>query len=123
MTPFSTLADTCDPSLPGCNPESYAPVVIGSLLVALAFLLIVAGIVVLVVILIVRGRRKRNAASGGGSEVPGASTGSQAPASWQADPTRRFRWRWWDGRSWTDNVSDGGPPQIDRGDETHFDPQ
>ncbi|MGV1037009.1 MAG: DUF2510 domain-containing protein [Candidatus Nanopelagicales bacterium] len=118
MTPFSMLADTCDPSLPGCEPENYSPALVGSLLVALAFLLIVAGIVVVVVILIVRSGRRRNAVSRGSSEMGSASTLSQAPAGWFADPTHRFHWRWWDGRSWTDNVSDGGPPQIDRDDET-----
>lgn len=118
MTPFSTLVDTCNPSLPGCQPENYAPALVGSLLVILAFLLIIAGVIVLVIVLIVRTSRRGNVSSQGASEVPGTSTVGQALPGWFADPTKRFQWRWWDGSNWTETVSDGGPPQIDRGDAT-----
>ena len=32
------------------------------------------------------------------------------PGSWQPDPEGRFEYRWWDGRSWTDQVSHQGRP-------------
>jgi uncharacterized protein (AIM24 family) len=34
------------------------------------------------------------------------------PGSWQPDPEGRFEYRWWDGRSWTDQVSHQGRPGI-----------
>ena len=34
-------------------------------------------------------------------------TGPNA-GSWQPDPAGRYEYRWWDGRSWTDQVSQGG---------------
>ncbi|MFI5889771.1 DUF2510 domain-containing protein [Actinoplanes sp. NPDC051513] len=35
------------------------------------------------------------------------------PASWQADPTGRYRHRWWDGIRWTDRVANGNVQAID----------
>ena len=35
------------------------------------------------------------------------------PASWQPDPTGRHQFRWWDGASWTDHVSDNGQASHD----------
>lgn len=35
------------------------------------------------------------------------------PPSWAADPTRRFQYRWWDGRHWTHFVSRGGQTLSD----------
>lgn len=116
MTPFSTLADACNPQLPGCQPEEHTLVPIGLLLVALALLLVVAGVIVLVVILIMRGGRGRKVASRGASEAPGVGAGGKARAGWFPDPIQESQWRWWDGSDWTDTVSDGGSPQIDPGD-------
>lgn len=53
------------------------------------------------------------------SSPPGERRGSsttgreQAPAGWHPDPTGRHRVRWWDGRTWTDYVSDSGPTLLD----------
>ena len=33
---------------------------------------------------------------------------SSTPAAWHPDPTGRHEYRYWDGQSWTDHVSDGG---------------
>jgi hypothetical protein len=46
---------------------------------------------------------------GGWEPTPSPLLVSTPPPSWQADPTGPYRWRWWDGRQWTDHVS-GGPP-------------
>jgi hypothetical protein len=35
------------------------------------------------------------------------------PASWQPDPSGRHEHRYWDGRRWTDNVSDAGVTSTD----------
>lgn len=35
------------------------------------------------------------------------------PASWQPDPTGHHQFRWWDGASWTDHVSDNGQASVD----------
>lgn len=35
------------------------------------------------------------------------------PPGWHPDPSGRHWWRWWDGRSWTEHVADGGAPFID----------
>ena len=32
---------------------------------------------------------------------------------WRADPTGRHQYRWWDGTSWTDNVSNDGVNSVD----------
>jgi hypothetical protein len=32
------------------------------------------------------------------------------PPGWNPDPGGLNRWRWWDGRQWTDHVSDADPP-------------
>jgi membrane protease YdiL (CAAX protease family) len=40
------------------------------------------------------------------SAYDGRAATSPAPG-WYADPASRYRWRFWDGRSWTDGVSDG----------------
>lgn len=41
---------------------------------------------------------------------------------WFNDPTRRYRGRYYDGRQWTDWVSDGGEPQRDPAGAPHTDP-
>jgi hypothetical protein len=35
------------------------------------------------------------------------------PASWQPDPTGHHQFRWWDGASWTEHVSDNGQASVD----------
>lgn len=36
-----------------------------------------------------------------------------SPAAWHPDPAGRHESRWWDGRTWTDNVSDAGVAGTD----------
>jgi hypothetical protein len=38
---------------------------------------------------------------------------SAVPAGWQADPTGRNQYRYWDGRSWTADVSNSGMQAVD----------
>src|SRR6476646_756294 len=35
------------------------------------------------------------------------------PAGWQPDPTGKHQYRYWDGKAFTDNVSDAGATSID----------
>jgi hypothetical protein len=35
------------------------------------------------------------------------------PPTWAADPSGRHQLRYWDGRAWTESVSDGGQPSTD----------
>ncbi len=35
------------------------------------------------------------------------------PPSWHADPAGRHEFRWWDGRQWTEHVTDAGQPSTD----------
>jgi hypothetical protein len=53
------------------------------------------------------------------SSPPSRSTSSSAtsfaaPPAWYPDPTGRFEQRYWDGSTWTDNVSTGGKLHSDR---------
>jgi Protein of unknown function (DUF2510) len=41
------------------------------------------------------------------------TTTGQRPAAWHADPSGRHQLRWWDGRAWTNQVSDQGEISID----------
>src|SRR5882757_8330116 len=38
----------------------------------------------------------------------GANVTGTGPGSWQPDPEGRYEYRWWDGQSWTDQVSHQG---------------
>lgn len=38
---------------------------------------------------------------------------SARPPGWYRDPTRRHQFREWDGRRWTEHVSDDGQPDVD----------
>lgn len=40
--------------------------------------------------------------------VPLAQALQPAPPAWLPDPARRHQLRWWDGSTWSPNVSDGG---------------
>lgn len=40
-----------------------------------------------------------------GAALAAARPGA-APAAWYADPLRQRRWRYWDGRRWTEHVAD-----------------
>lgn len=44
-------------------------------------------------------------------ETEGA--GGVPAANWYPDPDGRHEFRYWDGATWTDNVSDGGQPSVD----------
>jgi hypothetical protein len=41
------------------------------------------------------------------------STQAAAGGSWQADPYRRHQWRWFNGTTWTDDVSDNNVNATD----------
>lgn len=41
------------------------------------------------------------------------SSASSAPADWHTDPTGRHQYRYWDGTTWTDHVSDNGQVSVD----------
>lgn len=43
----------------------------------------------------------------------GQISGSEVPASWQPDPSRRHELRYWDGNRWTEHVSDAGRQSTD----------
>jgi hypothetical protein len=73
----------------------------------------VVGVVVLVVVLLVRRRRHRAVAGRQLGGTPGTGTPGQPAPGWFPDPARRFRLRWWDGTTWTAQVSDGGPAKND----------
>lgn len=68
-------------------------------LLALGVIVFFVG-VVLVVVGLVRTGGQRPAPS---SQVVTAAV--TAPAGWYADPQGTAAWRWWDGQSWTDQVS------------------
>lgn len=38
---------------------------------------------------------------------------SQQPSGWYGDPTKRHRYRYWDGSRWANQVSDGGTAGVD----------
>ena len=50
------------------------------------------------------------ASAPGATAPPGAPT---SPANWFPDPTGRHEWRYWDGRTWTADVSDSGTTAQD----------
>ena len=86
--------------MPGCDYQSspgpgltLAALVVLVMLV-LGLLMLAAGAVVLIIFLV----RRRKPATG------------PVPPGWFPDPSDSNRWRWWDGQSWADNVSDEGPP-------------
>jgi hypothetical protein len=43
--------------------------------------------------------------SGGGGRSGSPAPSAGPPPGWHPDPTGVNRWRWWDGRAWTDHVS------------------
>jgi hypothetical protein len=70
--------------------------------------------VVLIVWLIfrrIRRRRARNASaqvfSSGNGQRSGSVGNSSGSEGWYTDPTSRYRLRYWDGFSWTENVTTG----------------
>jgi hypothetical protein len=42
-----------------------------------------------------------------------AGVGGANPAAWHPDPTGRHQYRWWDGTTWSPNVSDDGVASED----------
>jgi hypothetical protein len=61
-------------------------------------------------------RRQEAAATALGPALPGAvprGFGRPSPAAWHPDPTGRFDQRWWDGRLWTEHVTQDGRPDVD----------
>ncbi len=92
--------DACNPQVPGCDYQSspgtgLTLVALGVLvMLALGVLMLAAGGVALIIFLV---RRNKSATA-------------PVPPGWFSDPSDSNRWRWWDGQSWTDNVSDKGPP-------------
>ncbi len=114
MSTLLTLADSCNPSLPGCQPENTGhPILVGLILVGFAMLLVMIGAAILIVFLVRRGNQQNSAAIGATLGSSGAQLGGHVPAGWFPDPTGRNAWRWWDGQSWTNDVSDGRRPGTD----------
>ncbi len=60
--------------------------------------------------------RQEAAATALGPALPGSvprGFGRSSPAAWHPDPLGRFDLRWWDGRLWTEHVTEGGRPAVD----------
>jgi Domain of unknown function (DUF4328)/Protein of unknown function (DUF2510) len=60
--------------------------------------------------------RQEAAATALGPALPGAvprGFGRPSPAAWHPDPTGRFDLRWWDGRLWTEHVTEDGRQAVD----------
>lgn len=104
MTWAPLVADSCDPRLPGCHPGSSGTGAFVGIVVLIAAALIVAGLILLIVFLVRRRGRARRAVA-----TPGFAAG------WYPDPSGQPQWRWWDGQTWTDQVSSGGPQQTTGG--------
>jgi hypothetical protein len=54
--------------------------------------------------------------AGSGAAPASGPAGNQPDtpaAAWAADPSRRHQWRYWDGKTWTDNVADNGQQSRD----------
>jgi Protein of unknown function (DUF2510) len=49
-----------------------------------------------------------------GGQPAGGASATAPVASWYPDPTARHQQRYWDGATWTDNVSDNGVTARDR---------
>jgi hypothetical protein len=91
--------------------------------VRLGVILFIAGQVLMVVaatlgaVMVVNlSRRQEAAATALGPALPGAvprGFGRASPAAWHPDPTGRFDLRWWDGRLWTEHVTQDGRPAVD----------
>lgn len=69
--------------------------------------IIFGGIPALIYLAAVRPRVKAAEAAGGSSPL------AAAPPGWFPDPSGRHQFRYWDGRQWTDGVSDHGVPASD----------
>jgi len=48
------------------------------------------------------------------SSAESAPQTAVAPASWYADPSKRFELRYWDGTEWTEHVARGGQQFTDQ---------
>jgi Domain of unknown function (DUF4328)/Protein of unknown function (DUF2510) len=60
--------------------------------------------------------RQEAAATALGPVLPGSvprGFGRPSPAAWHPDPMGRFDLRWWDGRLWTEHVTEGGRQAVD----------
>lgn len=76
---------------------------------------VLLGIIGLVIIALIPARRPQMV---GPMATPMASFPPAGPpalpaAQWAPDPTGRNQLRWWDGRGWTDNVSNQGVTSVD----------
>lgn len=58
-------------------------------------------------------RRTKPAAAAIVQLPPESPLPEAVPAQWNIDPTERHQHRWWDGRQWTEHVSDNGTASID----------
>jgi hypothetical protein len=76
------------------------------------FLILFLGGVAMAVIVAVRRSRVRGPQPASAT-LAGAWAQGTAPAGWFADPGRRHELRYWDGRQWTEHVSDRGTQGVD----------
>jgi hypothetical protein len=107
------LADSCNPALKGCTPDN----IHSALLVFAAFvgaLIVIALIIVVIVVSVRRGNRSTRPTMVQTPPPGSMQAGTPGGPGWFSDPQRRYPWRFFDGRSWTDQVSTGsGDTSID----------
>lgn len=58
-------------------------------------------------------RVEENVSPGPWTPQAGAAGGPVSPAGWHPDPATRHEMRYWDGRQWTEHVSDQGAVSVD----------
>ena len=58
-------------------------------------------------------RARRTRSPGRAPRTQGPSHERTAAPGWQPDPTGRHEYRYWDGGTWTDDVSDAGDTSVD----------
>ena len=127
MDPFAHLTATVS-----CTKSSTSATIVGFVII-IAFIGAIVGLAVangqarkrlgaatgeLNYLRVENGRLQQWLASSGGGHVgaqesSGYSSASSIPPQWYPDPSRRHEQRYWNGTSWTDDVSDKGVHSTD----------